>query len=190
MSYSPATIANYFLEKASQEGRVLTPMQLLKLVYIAHGWHLGFYKTPLINERVEAWRYGPVIPSLYKKVKRFGSKGVDGPLQTGILPWEHEKEVDGTVQKLLDSVWQGYGHFGGIKLSEMTHMKGSPWWRAWNDLGGMHQSHAPLDDAVIQEFYELKIAAHKDGRTYGEVEPDPDQRRRFESEAQSVAEHA
>jgi|GEM_PF-5349088 len=39
MSYSPSVIANYFLDRASKEGRAVTPMQLLKLVYIAHGWH-------------------------------------------------------------------------------------------------------------------------------------------------------
>ncbi|WP_369210846.1 Panacea domain-containing protein [Xylella fastidiosa] len=69
MPYSPATIANYFLQRASKEGRALTPMQVLKLVYIAHGWHLGFRKEPLIDESVEAWRHGPAIRSLYNKIK-------------------------------------------------------------------------------------------------------------------------
>ncbi|MCD8455896.1 DUF4065 domain-containing protein [Xylella taiwanensis] len=46
-------------------------MQVLKLVYIAHGWHLGFRQEPLLNKRVEAWRHGPVIRSLYEKVKKY-----------------------------------------------------------------------------------------------------------------------
>jgi len=52
-------VANYLIGKAQSEGRSITPMQLIKLVYIAHGWTLGLYDQPLIGEQVEAWTYGP-----------------------------------------------------------------------------------------------------------------------------------
>ena len=42
-----------------------TPMHVIKLVYLAHGWMLGFTSRALINEAVEAWTYGPVVPSTY-----------------------------------------------------------------------------------------------------------------------------
>lgn len=48
MPCSATIIANYFLQKASkalQEG-ALTPMQVLKLAYIAHGCWLCLYKHP------------------------------------------------------------------------------------------------------------------------------------------------
>jgi uncharacterized phage-associated protein len=189
MRYSPATIANYFLDKASQEGRALTPMQLLKLVYIAHGWHLGFRGTPLIDEPVQAWRYGPVIHSLYGKVKRFGSTAVTEPLSTGPF-WERSPEVDDPqVVSILDNVWDGYGHFGGIQLSEMTHMKGSPWWYAWNEQGGSSAYHAVIDDKIIQRFYEKKIQGHRAG-LYDARTDDRAQQRRFDCEAKAVAEHS
>ena len=47
-------------------------MKVQKLVYFAHGWHLGITKKPLINEQVEAWPYGAVIPSLYDYLKQWG----------------------------------------------------------------------------------------------------------------------
>jgi len=47
-------------------------MQLIKLVYIAHGWTLGLYNQPLIGKQVEAWTYGPVIPSVYHDFKHYG----------------------------------------------------------------------------------------------------------------------
>nr|WP_256351506.1 type II toxin-antitoxin system antitoxin SocA domain-containing protein [Pseudomonas gingeri] len=48
-------------------------MKQQKLVYYSHGWHAGYTDQPLINEAVETWQYGPVIPSLYHEFKRFGS---------------------------------------------------------------------------------------------------------------------
>ena len=59
-------IANEFLRLAKESGQSLTPMQLLKLVFIAHGWMLGLYGEPLISDDVQAWKYGPVIPDLYQ----------------------------------------------------------------------------------------------------------------------------
>ncbi len=49
MPCSATTIANYFLQKASkalQERGALTPMQVLKLAYLAHGCWLCLYKHP------------------------------------------------------------------------------------------------------------------------------------------------
>ena len=77
MAYEAKAIANYFLEKAKAEGNSLTPMQVQKLVYFAHGWYLGLFGEPLIKESVQAWSYGPVIPSLYQEFKRFGNQGID-----------------------------------------------------------------------------------------------------------------
>ncbi|HHW4679552.1 MAG TPA: Panacea domain-containing protein [Xylella sp.] len=101
--YSPATIANYFLCRASQQGRALTPIQIIKLVYIAHGWHLGFRKEPLINEPVEAWRHGPVIRSLYGKVKKYGSSGITELLRIHLFSSASASKIDPKAAKVLDA---------------------------------------------------------------------------------------
>lgn len=159
MTYSAATIANYFLDKASREGRALTPMQLIKLVYIAHGWYLGYFKRPLIDETVQAWKYGPVIKSLYDRVRKFGSGAVQGPLPTGGMPWApRDAAVDAQTAPLLDSVWEGYARFSGVQLSAMTHQDGTPWHEAWVGQGGHARYFAEIDDELIQRHYEAKIA--------------------------------
>src|SRR5277367_2017193 len=76
MPYDSKAVANYFLDRADQSGKKLDPMQLLKLVYFAHGWYLADSGAPLIDEMVEAWRYGPVIPSLYHEFKAFGKNPI------------------------------------------------------------------------------------------------------------------
>lgn len=158
MTYSPATIANYFLDKASKEGRAVTPMQLLKLVYIAHGWHLGYLGAPLINEEVQAWRYGPVIQSLYNRLKHYGSGAVRELIQTGPMPWIRDAAVDPQSASLLDSVWHNYAGYSGIQLSAMTHQDNTPWSIAWHREGGHAQYFAPISDALIEQHYKSKIA--------------------------------
>src|SRR5690606_24176720 len=75
--YTPAHIANYFLWKAKKENIELTAMKLIKLVYVAYGWYLAFKDEKLFDERIEAWRYGPVIPSLYHEFKRFRNDPIE-----------------------------------------------------------------------------------------------------------------
>ncbi|RYE90398.1 MAG: DUF4065 domain-containing protein [Cytophagaceae bacterium] len=74
--YDAVAIANYFIQKSLDTGVEVTPMKLLKLVYISHGWSLALLNEPLINEAVEAWTYGPVIPSLYQELKEYGRERV------------------------------------------------------------------------------------------------------------------
>src|SRR5258708_4237314 len=65
--------ANFFLAKGLEDGVSIDPLKLQKLVYFAHGWHLAVTGKPLIDEYVEAWPYGPVIPSLYHRFKSYGA---------------------------------------------------------------------------------------------------------------------
>lgn len=114
-------VANRFLELARQRGRTLTPMQLLKLVYIAHGWTLGLTAEPLIDQRVEAWQYGPVIRELYNSTRQYGGGAITAPIPA----------FPGTLtpaqQGMIDQVYDLYGHLSGIALSNITHMPDTPW---------------------------------------------------------------
>ena len=58
--YTAQAIANFFLWQEQ-----ITQMKLHKLLYYAAGWHLGFTGEPLFDEDIEAWQYGPVVPSIY-----------------------------------------------------------------------------------------------------------------------------
>ena len=50
MAHAALAVADYILTN----GKSFTPMQIMKLVYIAHGWSLGLRQKPLIRERIEA----------------------------------------------------------------------------------------------------------------------------------------
>ena len=125
--YDAVTVANRFIELAKADaGKRLTPMQLIKLSYIAHGFSLAINKRPLLNESVEAWRYGPVVPSLYRKLKKYGSGDVTESLSPAFAGLKTER-LDEDDQKLIDTVYQKYGNLNGIQLSHLTHRSGTPW---------------------------------------------------------------
>jgi|SRR6218665_458947 len=146
--YSPSQIADYFLSKSTPE-RPITPMKLNKLVYIAHGWNLAIEDCPLIDEHPEAWKYGPVIPSLYHRFKNYGNSNIDYKPEAPEL-------AQGTIE-LLNEVWEKYGNDTGITLSSKTHQPGTPWYNAWNDKGKSQMSFEISDNSIKAHYNELLL---------------------------------
>ena len=163
MSYSALTIADYFLECASKEERVLTPMQLNKLVYLAHGWYLGYTGKPLIKEAVKAWKYGPIVVSVYQKTKKFGTGGVPGLLSPSGFFSSPETLSDEDIP-LLSNVWKNYARFSGVELSTLTHTDDSPWAVTWKMTGSKRNTlkEAIIYNKTIADFYKNQINKHQE----------------------------
>jgi len=163
--YNALAIANYLLDKAKSEGNPLTPMKLLKLIYFAHGWHLALYGgKPLINEQVQAWDYGPVVSSVYHEFKKFGSGrieqlGTDMDLSTGEIVTPRIALDDQQTIALLDKIWEIYGKYTGVQLSNLTHEANSPWTSVRNDPENAGMRSVGIPNLLIQKDFELKKAA-------------------------------
>jgi uncharacterized phage-associated protein len=160
MVYDSLAIANYFLDLAQGSGTTISPMKIQKLVYYAHGWNLAISGVPLINEAVEAWEFGPVIPSIYHAFKKFGS----GPItekasKTEIVAREsltllfvYPAVDDQETQDFLSVVWEGYRDLTAIQLSNLTHKQGSPWYKVYSENRGRRGVDIP--DSLIKEYFE------------------------------------
>ena len=109
-------------------------MKVHKLVYFAHGWHLALTEKPLIDETLQAWAYGPVVPSLYHEFKHFRNQDIT-ELALDLEPTEGFKfrvfvpavsPDDQYTCDLLNRVIKVYGKFTALELSAMTHEPSSP----------------------------------------------------------------
>lgn len=144
-NYSPASIANYFLEKMNklfspQEN--INSLKLQALIYIANGWYMACYNEkdetfPLINESFHAWKYNPVCESIYYTFMKFGNNPIpkkcfmkelintNDPL---IFKMIHaEIPEDETVKDLLDFIFAKYA-FEDFRLN--SEDMNNPWYKA------------------------------------------------------------
>lgn len=157
------TIANYFIKKARETGMEMTPMKLIKMVYIANGWYLALKGEPLIDEKAEAWKYGPVVKSVYNEFKHY-SRGQINELYSdlsGRMPMPTDEELI----KFLDRIWEVYGSYNGLQLSALTHQKDTPWYTTWHDKGGHRRESAIIDNELIKDHYKAKLSSSQDGNT-------------------------
>lgn len=140
--HSAVKIAKAFLEKP-QEVHDMTPMKLLKLTYMAHGWMLALHDRQLVSEDVWAWKYGPVIPELYREIKAYGSQ----PVVPSFFS-KYNLDLDVQEQSIVDQVYSKYAHFTGLELSAMTHASETPWHKVWHSNG-----QEVIPDCMITEYY-------------------------------------
>lgn len=148
MPVSSRVIANAVIAAAAETERVRTPLEILKLVYISHGFHLGFWGELFTGEQVEAWRYGPVLPTLYGAMKAYGSKPVVDYLR---LPFfaEGPRTLTADQTELVRWVQHRYRDYSGLQLSAMTHAAGTPWSITMTTQG----QNAIIAPELIQEHY-------------------------------------
>ncbi len=151
--YSAKAIANYFLDIGEVEGVPITPMQIIKLVYIAHGWHLALREEPLIVDKIEAWEFGPVIPSLYHEFKYYGSNPIESRAYEEVMASIYNEPDNVPVGSFLDEVWREYKGFDALELSSMTHQPNTPWdiTRKKNRL--RLKTNPIIDNDLIQKYY-------------------------------------
>lgn len=154
--YDAITIADEILKIAKSQGKTLTPLQLMKLVYISYGWGLAILDKQLFQNRIEAWKFGPVIPDLYQATKHFGKETI--PLASIDI----NSNVDSETESLLNGVFKQYGKHSGVYLSGLTHTSGSPWDQVYHD--GVMGIEIP--DSKIRDHYKgLLDARNSSSRT-------------------------
>ena len=146
MAHSILQVANKFIALSLEAEQPITPMQVQKLAFISQGFMLALHDRPLIDERFAVWQWGPVNPGLYQYLKQYSEKK---PIKQTI-PNVKSVDFDDDELNVVKQVWNEYGSLSGFKLSDITHIKGSPW-RSVNRSGAVY-----IDEDEIKDYYKNK----------------------------------
>lgn len=155
-------VANFFVDKSITEKIDLTPMKLVKLSYLSYGWYIGLMDCELFNEDIQAWKYGPVIPSVYYKFRKYGSYQIKEKAEEDIFenlnglfddPVRTYPEVQPNLHPFLTKIWDKYKKYDGIYLSALTHKEGTPWHVTYHKLGGKDNPGVKIPDYLIKSHF-------------------------------------
>jgi uncharacterized phage-associated protein len=152
--YDARAVANYLIQ--NQPGG-FDALQVMKLTYIAHGFTLAMRDKPLIEDDVEAWKYGPAIRRVYSMLPR-GSAQITTPMSA------HLADFESADKKIVDDVRAIYGGLSGLYLSGLTHNAGSPWHRTWNTYG----RDAVIPQEVIKAHYVDIMAQYRAAQAHNQ----------------------
>lgn len=171
MKDNALAVANYFIDLAHNDNKDLTQLGLMKRVYIAHGFSLAINNKPLLDDRfdkVEAWKYGPVIPSVYHSFKQYKAEPITDKAvvmewndDNGSMSFPEPSLEDENAKKIAAMVWKRYHDFSDKEMVSLTHRKGTPW-----SVCYIPEQNNPIPDEITAMYYEKLVAniieAHKE----------------------------
>lgn len=171
MNTNALSVANYFIDLAKEEGEPIKLLGLVKRVYIAHGFALALLGHGLLDPRfdkVEAWKYGPVIPSVYHSFKQHKAKPITEKAvileldenNQPIFPTPNlDKEKDKDEIAIVKMVWKRYKSFSDGELVDLTHEEGTPW-----QLSFKPSLNIEIPDELTRAYYcrvvDIALKAH------------------------------
>ena len=147
-------VAKYILSKIA-----CTQLKLQKLVYLCFADYLCDTGKALFTDKIYAFKYGPVVDSVYKRYKEYGYKPIDEekkdinsknisemPAKSRIL------FAEGGTKKLLsiEKTLKKYGGLSAADLVDLTHRDNTPWSKSFKGLGKLY-SAMKLD--TIKEYH-------------------------------------
>ena len=114
-------------------------LKLQKLLFYIQAVSLVRFNKPAFPEKIEAWEYGPVVPDVYKKIKKYDvpikvKRATNDPLDTNVI-------------KSIDMVIKYYGGMSGIELMTETHSE-PPWINAYKK-----GSNSEITTKAIKDYY-------------------------------------
>ena len=142
-------VANYYLRKENEEE--YTNLRLNKMIYIAFGWASVILDSFIFDDRIEAWKYGPVIPAIYHEFKHFGSNIITTCKAT-VFNFEkgsYSPEIrNDDIKEILNNVEKEYKDFATVQLIDITHRKGTPWFETYDE-----DYNNEINKDLIKQYY-------------------------------------
>jgi len=145
-------VASFFIEAGNNRAENdMTNMRLNKLLYFAQVWNLFETGTPLFADEIQAWKFGPVVPSVYDHFK-VPMCGNDFFISSGYEDYDPTRFTSEEITLLTD-VDTYYKDFSSSKLVDMTHVEDGPWAQVFSE----RKRHSVIENNAIIEYYKARV---------------------------------
>ena len=151
-------VANYLIG-LKQGSYPVDLLRINKMVYIVFGWISAIRGDVfLFDDRIEAWPYGPVIPSIYHSFKHNGvykitekCKELDDNFDSYVPDLSDSEKNSPTIIQNVKTIWSAYKNSSSSELVGLTHAQDTPWEIAYKK--GKHGRNIEIKKEDIREYY-------------------------------------
>lgn len=160
--YRVMDVANYIVNRFSEQDHPITNLLLLKMLYYLQAYFLVNNDEQLFTGKIQKWGYGPVEPIVYSYFKGNGASPImhsvqyainnnDGSLEIINPEGRHLQENDQLeINQIVDRLYDRY-HTDPFRLVEITHSE-PMWLRDKNRIeNGIH--NIEYDNQEIIEYF-------------------------------------
>ena len=119
-SYTALEVAKYIINKCTSDGKLITNLQLQKILYYVQMYFLKNQKRAIFSDEIEAWQFGPVIREVYDYFCGSGAMTIYY-IQIGGSNIAYEDAI------LIDKIVEEKRDLNPWKMVKDTHEKGKAW---------------------------------------------------------------
>ena len=131
-------VSSYFVMRGVEEKFPITQISLQELLHFAQGFHLAYQQECLFADKIYAWKFGPVVRTVFNRHRVFGRQLItpDSPLpicMSGKLPGNREKLP--------------------FELVQLAHKKGSPWHQVYRNYAGQIPNDTEITPEAMLNYF-------------------------------------
>lgn len=123
-----------------------SPMKLQKLLYYAQGHCLALRGEPMFDAEFQAWKFGPVVPGIYRRFKDYWYSPINIPVSIEINAYSPED------LEILSGVVTTYGQLPAEELSDCTHEE-PPWFDSYR----RGERDVPITRESIADWFNVLV---------------------------------
>lgn len=148
-------VAKYILNLINEDyGETISNLKLQKILYYIQGYFLAYFDKPLFEDKIVAWAYGPVVPSVYNEYKQYGNNSLPVHEITQEEYYLFINSLSKNELNLIQQVFETYIDYSAYNLVNMTHSE-TPWNSALIDGKATGNE---IDNDIIKFFFKSKIS--------------------------------
>lgn len=117
--YSAIDLSKYIIKKCVEDGHPISNLQLQKILFFIQKKWLSIYDFPAFCEPIQAWKFGPVVPSVYNMFCGNGAMAIMGCSSYKNEEMQEDDMLNGIIEEKRElDPWE---------LVEETHAPGGAW---------------------------------------------------------------
>lgn len=134
--YKVLDVARFAINCAERDGQPLSNLKLQKILYFLWKRFYAKNKASLFkDDYFFAWKFGPVVPSVYYEYFMFGAY----PIAAGLLDDFDEEVLPEDARSFIAETVRDYEGQKVGELIKRTHVEGGAWYRVFANGKGMKE---------------------------------------------------
>ncbi|HCN53852.1 MAG TPA: hypothetical protein DIS88_08710 [Prevotella sp.] len=135
--YNALDVSRYIINYSNDKNYGISNLKLQKILYFVQAYFLTSTEDhhPCFSDTIEAWNFGPVVPSVYHEFKQYGAGDIPS-IQSYINfdssnVWnservEYKNYISQEDQDRINAVVDKFSDYSASDLVALTHRQ-SPW---------------------------------------------------------------
>ncbi|MDE8193520.1 DUF4065 domain-containing protein [Erysipelothrix rhusiopathiae] len=161
--YSAQEISNYIIEYSNSKGYSIKNIRLQKTLYAVQGLSLLNRDMPAFNEKIEAWKYGPVVPDIYYNYASYGPSEItkEGIMSNmiiftslGIQEKEYSNDlISSDMKEVIESTVDFFSKMKDFDIVDWSHAH-----TAWFSTYNPDNIHVEINHEKISNTFKAMFA--------------------------------